>query len=220
MAAKGIRERVLNPALRKQGLSVRKARSVINTVFDSIKDALARHERVELPIGTFTVLRHPKERGWRFGKVIDIPKCRIKFQPSDELKLAAVAAPPSPSGPKRKKREKKPVKSELTISTVLIVEFIRKNVPQGSWRLFFNKLSAGSSTQAVFTLAKPKPGESRLLDESVIEECAPQVMPNNPQGHLTANIAWFARWSQRVIPMTVFQQAMQEAKKTLVPGLR
>jgi nucleoid DNA-binding protein len=47
MAAKGIRERILNPALRKQGLSVRKARAAINIVFGSIQDALARHERVE-----------------------------------------------------------------------------------------------------------------------------------------------------------------------------
>jgi hypothetical protein len=40
MAAKGIRERVLNPALRKQGLSVRKARAAINVVFDSIKEVI------------------------------------------------------------------------------------------------------------------------------------------------------------------------------------
>jgi hypothetical protein len=86
--------------------------------------------------------------------------------------------------------------------------------------LFFNQLRAGSTTQAVFTLARPKPGEFRPLDESVIEECAPQEMPEHPREHLNACIAWFARWSQRVIPKTVSQQAMQQAKKTLLPGLR
>jgi nucleoid DNA-binding protein len=95
MAAKGIRERVLIPALRKQPLSVRKARAVIDAVFDSIRDALARHERVELPIGTFTVLQNPEKRGWRFGKVVTFDKYRIKFLPSQEMKLAAVAAPHS-----------------------------------------------------------------------------------------------------------------------------
>jgi DNA-binding MarR family transcriptional regulator len=168
--------------------------------------------------------------------VIELRKCRVDFMPIDEPELATVAAPPSPPRPKRKKKPTtskvtiteptmtEPAKTELTrdeltISAELIVEFIRKNVPPGSWRRFFNELSAGSSTQAVFTRAWPKPGESRLLDESVIEECAPPMMPEDPQEHLTACIAWFARWGQRVIPKTVWQQAMQEAKKTLLPTL-
>ena len=221
MAAKGIRERVLIPALRKQGLSVRKARSVIKAVFGSIRDALARHERVELPIGTLSVLRHPKERGWRFGKVIEIPKYRIGFRPSDVLRLAAAAAPPSPPPPKRKKREKKPVQSELTISAELIVEFIRNNVAAGNWRFFFNQLSAGASPSihAMFARVKPKPDERRPLSEAarVIEECAPEEMPEDPWDHLYACLEWFARWTQRVIPKAVWQEAMQEAKKTLLP---
>ena len=53
MAAKGFKERVLIPALRKQGLSVRKAKAVTNAVLVSIKDALGRHEPVDLPIGRF-----------------------------------------------------------------------------------------------------------------------------------------------------------------------
>jgi nucleoid DNA-binding protein len=205
MAAKGIRERVLNPALRKQRLSVRKARFVINVVFDSIKNALARHERVELPIGVFTVLPNSKKRGYRFGKFIDIPKYRVKFLPSNELKLAAAAAP---------LRKKKLSKSETAAE--LIVDFIRKNVPPGMWRWFFHELRAGSSTQAVFELARPKPGEFRQLDEAVIHECAPAKMPDDPREHLIACIAWFARWNQRVIPKAVSQQAMQQAMKTLV----
>ena len=217
MAAKGIQECVLIPALRKQGLSVRGARAAIDAVLGSIKDALGRHERVELPVGSFTAVRNPKERGWRFGKVTIMRRYRVAFLPSDELNLAAAAAPPSLPSPKRKKRKKKPVGSELAISAELIVEFIRKNVEPGMWRLFFNELSAGSSTQAVFTLARPKPLEFRSLDESVIEECAPEEMPEDPREHLNACIAWFARWSQRVILKTVFQQAMQQAKKTLLP---
>jgi nucleoid DNA-binding protein len=215
MAAKGFQERVLIPALRKQGLSVRGARAAIDAVLGSIKDALGRHERVELPIGTFTVVENPKERGWRFGTIVIFDKYRVKFLPSAELNLAAAAAPPSPPPQKRKKKR---VGSELTIAAELIVEFIRKNVPPGSWRRFFNELSAGSSTQAVFTRARPKPGEFRLLDKSVIEECAPPMMPEDPQEHLNACIAWFARWSQRIIPKTVWQEAMKQSKQTLVPG--
>jgi hypothetical protein len=47
MAAKGFQERVLIPALRKQGLSVREARAAIDAVLGSIKDALGLHEYVE-----------------------------------------------------------------------------------------------------------------------------------------------------------------------------
>ena len=54
MAAKGFQELVLIPARTEQGLSVREARAVIDAVFGSIKDALGRHQRVELPIGRFT----------------------------------------------------------------------------------------------------------------------------------------------------------------------
>ena len=70
--ATGFKELLLIPALRKQGLSVLKARAVIDVVLDSIKDALGRHECVELPIGTFAVFRNPQERGWRFGGVATI----------------------------------------------------------------------------------------------------------------------------------------------------
>jgi nucleoid DNA-binding protein len=208
MAAKGIRERVLNPALRKQGLTVREACAVNTAVFDSIKDSLGRHERVELPIGTFTVLQNPDERrSWRFQKVTVLyaHRYKVKFLPSHELKLAAAAAP---------LRKKKQSQSEL--SADLIVDFIRKNVPPGMWRLFFHELRAGSSTQAVFELARPKPGEFRLLDEAVIHECAPAKMPEDPGEHLNACIAWFARWNQRVIPKAVSQQAMEQAKKALL----
>ncbi len=61
--ATGFKELVLVPALMEPdedvGLTVREARAVIAAVFDSIKDALRRHEQVELPIGTFTVEQNP-----------------------------------------------------------------------------------------------------------------------------------------------------------------
>jgi nucleoid DNA-binding protein len=207
MAAKGIRERVLNPALRKQGLSVRKARLAINAVFDSIRDALARHERVELPIGTFAVLPNSKKRGYRFGKVIDIPKYRVKFLPSDELKLAAAAAP---------LRKKKLGKSE--IAAELIVDFIRKNVHPGNWNRFFYELRGSPSTLAMFERAKPKPDERRPLSEGaqVIAECAPTKMPEVSGYLLYPCLEWFARWTQRVMPNAVWQQAMLQAKKSLL----
>jgi hypothetical protein len=73
-------------------------------------------------------LQNPDERrAWKFGQITTLyaHKHRVDLLPSAELRLAAAAAPPSPPYTKRKK---KIVKSELTISAELIVEFIRKNV--------------------------------------------------------------------------------------------
>jgi nucleoid DNA-binding protein len=214
MAAKGFKERVLIPALTKQELSVREARAVIDSVFGSIKDALHRHERVELPIGRFDVLRNPNERGWRFGKVTTFAGHRVNFLASAELELAVAAAPPSPPRPTRKK---KLVKSELTKSAELIVEFIRENVYDRN--IFFDELHAGPSILAVFESARPQFHELRPLDEAaqVIDECAPKEMPEDSWDHLYACLEWFARWTQRVIPNAVYPEAMLEAKETLLP---
>jgi len=220
MAARGFKELVLIPALRKQELSVREARAVIDAVFGSIKDALMRHERVELPIGVFSVERNPeKRRAWRFGQVTILyaHKYRIDFSPSDELELAVADAPPSPPRPKRKKKL-----SPLEIPTQLIVDFIRENVQPGNWNLFFRELRAGAgpSIPAMFKRAQPKPDEIRPLSEAaqVIAEWAPKEMPADSWDHLYACLEWFARWSQRVIPGAVWQEAMQQAMKTLLPG--
>ncbi len=132
--ATGFKKLVLVPALKEQKLSVREATAVIAAVFNSIKDALGRHERVELPIGTFTVMQNPAERrAWKFRNVAVYyaNRYRVDFLASSELNLAAVAAPPSPPPAKRKKREKKPVNSDMAISAELIVDFIRRNVPPG-----------------------------------------------------------------------------------------
>jgi nucleoid DNA-binding protein len=216
MPAKGFKELVLIPALSKHGLSVREARAIIDAVFGSIKDALGRHECVELPIGTFTVVENPKERSWRFGKVVIFDKYRIDFRPSTELNFAAAAAPPSPPPPKRKKRKKKRVGSELAISTELIVDFIRENVEADSWHGFFDELCPSPSISAVFKNAKPKHDERRPLNEAdqVIEECRPAEIPEDSWD---AYLGWFARWTQRIMPNAVWQEAMQQAMKTLLP---
>ncbi len=108
--------------------------------------------------------------------------------------------PPLPLSPPRPKRKKEIVKSELTISAELIVEFILKNVQDVS--LFFNELSdTAPGSSALFKRTQPQSHELRPLDEAaqVIEECAPEKMPEDPWDHLYACLEWFARWTQRVI---------------------
>jgi nucleoid DNA-binding protein len=215
--ATGFKELVLVRVLKEQGLSVLKSRAVVDTVFESIKDALGRHEDVELPIGTFTVLQNPDERrAWKFGQITTLyaHRYKVKFLPSAELNLAAAAAPPSPPRPTRKKEI---VKSDLTISAELISDFIRANVYDRN--LFFAELHNGPSIPALFEHVQPKPHEFRTLDEAaqVIEECKPPQMPEDPWEHLYACLEWFARWTQRVIPKVVWKEAMQQAKQTLLP---
>jgi hypothetical protein len=100
---------------------------------------------MELPIGTVTVLQNPDERrSWRFRKVTILyaHRYKVKFLPSAELNLAAAAAPPSPPLPTRKKEI---VKSELTISTELIVKFIRKHVEPGNGPYSSKNLATASA---------------------------------------------------------------------------
>jgi hypothetical protein len=166
------------------------------------------------------VLRNPeKRRAWKFGQVTVLyaHRYQVDFLPSDEPNLAAAAAPPSPPDPKRKKRKKKRVGSGLAISAELIVEFIRENVAADSWSLFFNELSDGRpSIAVVFKNAKPTPDERRPLSEAahVIEECTPADMPEDSWD---ACLEWFARWTQRVMPNAVWQEAMQQAQQTVAP---
>jgi hypothetical protein len=143
---------------------------------------------------------------------------RVEFLPSAELNRAAAAAPPSPSGPKRRKRKKEIVKTELTIATELISDFIRANVYDRN--IFFAELQNGPSIPAMFVVARPHTHELRPLDEArqVIEECKTPQMPDDSWDHLYACIEWFARWSQRVIPIAVYSDAMKQAKKTLLPS--
>jgi hypothetical protein len=41
-------------------------------------------------------------------------------------------------------------------------------------------------------------------------------MPDDPWDHPYACLEWFARWTQRVMPNAVWQQAMLQAKKSLL----
>jgi hypothetical protein len=72
----------------------------------------------------------------------------------------------------------------------------------------------------MFLVARPKFHEPRPLDEArqVIEECKPPQMPDDPWDHPYACLEWFARWTQLVIPPAIWQQALKEAKKILLPG--
>jgi len=102
---------------------------------------------------------------------------------------------------------------------VIIAEFIRMNVHSCDWETFFDELRTGPSIHATFQHTRPQPHELRPLNEAarVIEECAPKKMPEDSWDHLYACLEWFALWSQRVIPKAVWQQALQQAKKTVLP---
>lgn len=180
--------------------------------------------------------RNPQERARRFGKVIELRKCRIDFLPIDELNLAAAAASPSPPRKEGKKKltkieptkteltkieptRSKPTKSELTTATKLIVEFLRKNVAADKWGLFFREFidPVGPSIAALLKRNQPKLPELRPLDAAFIDECAPKEIPEDPWNHLKVCLEWFIYWSRRVIPVAVYPEAMLQAKKTLAP---
>jgi nucleoid DNA-binding protein len=173
--ATGFRELVLVPALMEPGHTdvgptADEARAVIKAILGSITDALLRHEQVELPIGTFTVVQNPEQRrAWKFGQITTFysHRYRVEFLPSDDLDRAAAAAPPSPPDSSRKRKKKIVIKSDLTISTELIIEFIRKNVEAGNWTLFFREVSDISPYSfELFKRNRPKTHELRPLDEA------------------------------------------------------
>jgi hypothetical protein len=78
----------------------------------------------------------------------------------------------------------------------------------------------GPSISAMFKYTEPKPHELRSLSEAaqVIAECKPREMPGDSWDHPYACLEWLALWTQRVMPNAVWQQAMQQAKKTLLSG--
>jgi nucleoid DNA-binding protein len=155
---------VLIPALTEQGFTVREASSVIDVIFESVKDALLRHEHVELPIGMFEVMTNAKRRIWRFGKVIIRSKYRVVLLPDAELQLAAAASPGSPHRPERPKRKKKVIKSELDICVELIVDFVRRYIADR--QMFFDELCDSPCLPGLFQRAKPEPADIRPLDEA------------------------------------------------------
>jgi hypothetical protein len=101
------------------------------------------------------------------------------------------------------------------------VEFIHKNVQGGNLSNCFHELSDGGGPYipAMFKHARPRPHEFRPLNEAaqVIEEYSPKEMPEEPWAHLYACLDWFIYWTQWVIPIAVYPEAMQQARKTLLP---
>ena len=56
--------------LQKRGFTFRKARQVVDAIWESIKEALQRGEKVETPLGRFEVKERPKPRKrWRWDKL-------------------------------------------------------------------------------------------------------------------------------------------------------
>lgn len=83
------RDHLLTRALVDQGCSSEAARVIVNLIFDAIKNALKRHETVELPIGTFKVVKNRVRpyRMWHFGRPIEFYRqpYRVEFTPSREM---------------------------------------------------------------------------------------------------------------------------------------
>lgn len=77
----------LSLVLASKGFSWEEAHSFVNLVFDSIKEALTRHEVVDLPFGRFSVVKQSRspERCWRLGRVRVIyrKRYRVVFTPRE-----------------------------------------------------------------------------------------------------------------------------------------
>lgn len=70
------------------GLTVRQSRTVINVVINSMKEALKRHESVDLEFGRLVVVKQTQQRRrrWRFGQPQEVfrQRYRVVFQPPEE----------------------------------------------------------------------------------------------------------------------------------------
>ena len=74
-------------ALIDRGCTWRQAHKAVDLFFHSIKVALRRHETVDLPFGTFSVVPVPqrRHRRWRFGQPQEVfrKRYRVVFTPRD-----------------------------------------------------------------------------------------------------------------------------------------
>jgi nucleoid DNA-binding protein len=73
--------------LTQKGFTFREALAAVDAVFESIKEALQRHEDVHLPFGTLRVMGNDgPRREWRFGKVIVTNRSpyTVVFEPTAE----------------------------------------------------------------------------------------------------------------------------------------
>ena len=60
--------------LREKGFSHREATAIVTVIFDSMKQALKRHEPVELPFLILYLKKNPEGRAYRFGKLVRLRK--------------------------------------------------------------------------------------------------------------------------------------------------
>ncbi|MCX6619300.1 MAG: integration host factor subunit beta [Acidobacteria bacterium] len=80
---------MINEVVNRTGITKTKAEQAVETVFETMKKALARGDRIELRgFGVFNV--KPRKTGIgrnpRTGDVVSIPPCRaVRFKPGKEL---------------------------------------------------------------------------------------------------------------------------------------
>lgn len=90
---------LVNLLMRSGRLSLRQAEQVVDEVFDSMRDALARGEGIEIRgLGTFHVksYRGYTGRNPRTAEVIDVPPKRgVIFRAGKEMRARLNASPPA-----------------------------------------------------------------------------------------------------------------------------
>ncbi len=94
---------LVEEVIRVSSLNKKQAESIVNTVFDSIIEALQRDDKIELRgFGSFRVRRRRSRQGRnpKTGNRVDVPPKRIPyFKPGKELKdlINVEAGAPAPS---------------------------------------------------------------------------------------------------------------------------
>lgn len=85
---------IINTVADKTGVSKQKAEEVVESLFNAMKDSLAKGNRIELRgFGVFTVKSRKKGigRNPRTGKEVPIPSGKtIRFKPGKEIQAKAV----------------------------------------------------------------------------------------------------------------------------------
>jgi nucleoid DNA-binding protein len=82
------RDHPLAKLLVANGFSSREAQRTVNALFEVIKEALKRHETVQVPFGTFRVVANLVQpyRRWRCGRPVVFyrKRCHVEFTPYEE----------------------------------------------------------------------------------------------------------------------------------------
>ena len=94
---------LVEEVVRVTDVSKKQAETIVNTVFNSIVDALRKDDKIELRgFGSFRVRRRRSRHGRnpKTGDRVDVPEKRIPyFKPGKELKDLINAAEPEPFEP-------------------------------------------------------------------------------------------------------------------------